>query len=330
MGQEAFMQFLRRQLLKAGACAAAFPALLRTASAQAYPTRPVRIVVGFGPGGAPDIVARLLAQWLSDRIGQQFFVEIRSGAGGNLATESVVKSPADGYTLLLGGLPNAVNATLYDKLNFDFIRDIAPVAGVASTVNALVLNPSVPVKSVSELIAYAKANPGKLNMGSAGIGSPPHMAGELFKKMAGIDLVHVPYRGMGAALSDLLGGQVEVLFLSLLTSIEYIRAGKLNALAVTSAKRSDVIPELPALSEFVPGYEAITWWGIGAPRNTPGEIVDRLNSEINAVLIDARMQRRLDEAGVVILGGSPADFEKLIAEETAKWRDLIRVAHITL
>ena len=324
------MQFLRRELLRAGACVAAFPALLRTASAQAYPTRPVRIVVGFGPGGAPDIVARLLAQWLSDRIGQQFFVEIRSGAGGNLATEAVVKSPADGYTLLLGGLPNAVNATLYDKLHFDFIRDIAPVAGVASTVNALVVNPSVPAKSVPELIAYAKANPGKLNMGSAGIGSPPHMAGELFKKMTGIDLVHVPYRGMGTALSDLLAGQVEVLFLSLLTSIEYIRAGKLNALAVTSAKRSDVIPELPAVSEFVPGYEAITWWGIGAPRNTPREIVNRLSSEINAVLIDAIKKKRLEEVGVVVLGGSPADFEKLIAEETAKWRDLIRVAHITL
>jgi len=322
------MKLTRRKFLDLAAAAAGLPTFARAASAQAYPARPVRIIVGFGPGGAPDIVSRLLGQWLSERLGQQFLVEVRSGAGSNIATEAVVKSPPDGYTLLMGGLPNAINATLYDKLNFNFIRDIAPVVGVVSTVNLLMVNPSVAANTVPELIAYAKANPGKLNMASAGSGSAPHLAGELFKMMAGIDMIHVPYRGAGLALTDLIGGQVQVLILSMLASIEHVRAGKLRALAVTSATRSGVLPDVPAVAEFLPGYEATTWWGIGVPRYVPTDIVDRLNKEINAALIDPNMKRRLEEEGAAVLGGSPADFEKLIAEETEKWGKVIRDAHI--
>jgi tripartite-type tricarboxylate transporter receptor subunit TctC len=288
----------------------------------------VRIIVGFGPGGAPNIVARLLGQWLSERLGHSFLVEIRSGAGGNIATEAVVKAPPDGYMLLLAGLPNAINATLYEKLNFDFIRDIAPVAGVVSTVNLLLVNPSAPAKTVPELVAYAKANPGKLNMASAGIGSPPHLAGELFQMMADVHMVHVPYRGAGQALTDLIGGQVQVLFLSMLASIEHVRAGKLRALAVTTATRSDVLPDLPTVGEFVAGYDASTWWGIGVPRNTPAEIVDQLNSEINSALADPKMRMRLADQGATVLPGSPADFAKLIADETEKWGKVIRAANI--
>jgi tripartite-type tricarboxylate transporter receptor subunit TctC len=288
----------------------------------------VRIIVGFGPGGAPDIVSRLLGQWLSERLGQQFLVEVRSGAGSNIATEAVVKSPPDGYTLLMGGLPNAINATLYDKLNFNFIRDIAPVVGVVNTVNLLLVNPSVEANTVPELIAYAKANPGKLNMASAGSGSAPHLAGELFKMMAGIDMIHVPYRGAGLALTDLIGGQVQVLVLSMLASIEHVRSGKLRALAVTSTARSGVLPDVPTVAEFLAGYEATTWWGIGVPRHTPAEIVDRLNKEINVALADASMKKRLEDEGATVLGGSPGDFERLIAEETEKWGKVIREAHI--
>jgi tripartite-type tricarboxylate transporter receptor subunit TctC len=321
------MEFPRRSLLLgAGACALAVAS--RPGGAQAYPARSVRIIVGFGPGGAPDIVARLLAQWLSDRLGQPFVVEIRSGAGGNIATDAVAKSPADGYTLLLAGLPNAINATLYDKLNFNFIRDIAPIAGAISTINLMLVNPAVPAKTVAELIAHAKANPGKLNMASAGNGSPPHLVGELFKMMAGIDMVHVPYRGAGAALSDLIGGQVQVLFLSMLASIEYVRAGQLRALAVTTATRSPVLPDVPAVAEILAGYEATTWWGVAAPRNTPGAIIDRLNTEINAALADPKMARRFADEGAIVLAGSPTDFGKLIAAETEKWATVIRASNI--
>jgi tripartite-type tricarboxylate transporter receptor subunit TctC len=322
------MKLTRRKFLDLAAAAAALPISARTASAQVYPARPVRIIVGFGPGGAPDIVSRLLGQWLSERLGQQFLVEVRSGAGSNIATEAVVKSPPDGYTLLMGGLPNAINATLYDKLNFNFIRDIAPVVGVVSTVNLLLVNPAVEANTVPELIAYAKANPGKLNMASAGSGSAPHLAGELFKMMAGIDMIHVPYRGAGLALTDLIGGQVQVLVLSMLASIEHVRTGKLRSLAVTSATRSGVLPDVPTVAEFLAGYEATTWWGIGVPRYVSTEIVDRLNKEINAVLADANMKRRLEDEGATVLGGSPADFERLIAEETEKWGKVIRDAHI--
>jgi tripartite-type tricarboxylate transporter receptor subunit TctC len=322
------MKLSRRKFLYLAAGAAALPVSARTASAQAYPARPVRIIVGFGPGGAPDIVSRLLGQWLSERLGQQFLVEVRSGAGSNIATEAVVKSPPDGYTLLMGGLPNAINATLYDKLNFNFIRDIAPVVGVVNTVNLLLVNPSVEANTVPELIAYAKANPGKLNMASAGSGSAPHLAGELFKMMAGIDMIHVPYRGAGLALTDLIGGQVQVLVLSMLASIEHVRSGKLRALAVTSTARSGVLPDVPTVAEFLAGYEATTWWGIGVPRHTPVEIVDRLNKEINVALADASMKKRLEDEGATVLGGSSGDFERLIAEETEKWGKVIREAHI--
>jgi tripartite-type tricarboxylate transporter receptor subunit TctC len=322
------MKLSRRKFLYLAAGAATLPVSARTASAQAYPARPVRIIVGFGPGGAPDIVSRLLGQWLSERLGQQFLVEVRSGAGSNIATEAVVKSPPDGYTLLMGGLPNAINATLYDKLNFNFIRDIAPVVGVVNTVNLLLVNPSVEANTVPELIAYAKANPGKLNMASAGSGSAPHLAGELFKMMAGIDMIHVPYRGAGLALTDLIGGQVQVLVLSMLASIEHVRSGKLRALAVTSTARSGVLPDVPTVAEFLAGYEATTWWGIGVPRHTPAEIVDRLNKEINVALADASMKKRLEDEGATVLGGSSGDFERLIAEETEKWGKVIREAHI--
>jgi len=304
------------------------PLAPRFAVAQAYPARPVKIIVGFGPGGAPDIAARLMAQWLTERLGQPFVVEIRGGAGGNIATEAVAKAPGDGYTILLAGMPNAINATLYARLNFNFIHDVAPVTGVISTVNLLLVNPSTPAQSVPELIAYAKANPGKLNMASAGIGSPPHLTGELFKMMAAVDMVHVPYRGAGAALTDLLAGQVQVLFLSMLASIEHVRAGKLRALAVTTAMRSEHLPDIPAVAEFVPGYEATTWWGIGAPHETPADIVQMLNREINAALVDPKMKARLADEGATVLPGSPVDFAKLIADETEKWGKVVRAANI--
>jgi tripartite-type tricarboxylate transporter receptor subunit TctC len=322
------MKLPRRNFLHVAAGAAALPIMSRIARAQAYPTRPVRIIVGFAPGGATDIMARLVGQWLSERLGQQFVIDNRPGAGGNIAAEAVVRAPADGYTLLQCGVPNAINATLYDRLNFNFIRDIAPVAGIIRDTYVVVVNPSVPAKTVPEFIAYAKANPGRISFGSAGIGSPNHVAGDLFKIMAGVSLLHVPYRGIAPALNDLLGGQVQVAFASMPSSIEFVRAGKLRALAVTTATRSEVLPDVPTVGEFVPGYEASAWYGLGAPKATPAEIVDKLNKEINAALADPKMKARLADLGGTPLLGSPADFGKLIAEQTEKWGKVIRAANI--
>jgi tripartite-type tricarboxylate transporter receptor subunit TctC len=292
--------------------------------AQAYPTRPVRIVVGFPPGGVLDLFARLIAQWLSERLGQPFIVENRAGAGGNLAAEAVVKAPPDGYTLLQIGAHNAWNVALYDNLSFNFIRDIAPVASIYRGPGVLVVHPSFPAKSVPELIAHVKANPGKINLASGGVGSAQHVYGELFKMMTGVDMLHVPYRGGGPALNDLLAGQVPVMFDTLATSIEHIRAGKLRALAVTSATRSEVLPDIPTVSDFVPGYEGTGWQGIGAPRNTPAEIIDKLNKEINAGLADPRMKARIADFGYTVFASSPADFSTFIAAYTEKWAKVIK------
>jgi tripartite-type tricarboxylate transporter receptor subunit TctC len=322
------MKLPRRRFLRLVASGAALPAISRVARAQAYPTRPVHLIVGFAPGGAPDIYARLLGQWLSERLNQQFVVENRPGAGGNLATEDVVKAPADGYTLLLVSFSNAVNATLYKNLNYNFIRDIALIANISREPLGMEVNPSFPAKTVPEFITYAKANPGKLTMASAGIGTSPHMAGELFKFMAGIDMVHAPYRGSPPALTDLLAGQVQVMFAPLPSSIEYVRAGKLRGLAVTTAKRSDALPEIPTVGEFLPGYETSAFYGIGAPKNTPVEIVDRLNKEVNAGLIDPMLKARLAGLGSVPVPTTPAEFAKFIADETEKWRKVIRTANI--
>jgi tripartite-type tricarboxylate transporter receptor subunit TctC len=322
------MKLPRRNFLHLAAGAAALPAVSRIARAETYPSRPVRIIVPFAPGGPADILARLIGQWLSERLGQPFVIENRTGAGGNIGTEAVVKSPPDGYTLLLAGPPNTINATLYDKLNFNFMRDIAPVATISRDALVMAVHPSVPAKTVPEFIAYAKANPGKINMASGGNGSTPHVSGELFKMMAGIDMAHVPYRGAGPALVDLLGGQVQVYFSQMIVSIEYVRAGKLRALAVTSAMRSDALPEIPTVGEFVPGYEASAWQGIGAPKNTPPEIVDELNKEINTALAHPKIKARLADLGGTVLSGSPSDFGKLIAEDTEKWAKVIRAANI--
>jgi tripartite-type tricarboxylate transporter receptor subunit TctC len=322
------MKLPRRNFLHLAAGAAALPALPRIARAQAYPTRPVRIIVGFPAGGGVDIVARLMGQWLSERLGQPFVIDNRPGAATNIATEAVVRAAADGYTLLLVHSSNAMNATLYEKLNFNFIRDIAPVASIMVVPNVMLVHPSVPAKTVPEFIAYAKANPGKINLASGGIGGPSHVAGELFKMMAGIDLVHVPYRGGGPALTDLLGGQVQVYFATTVASIEYIRAGRLRALAVASATRSETLPDIPTVGEFVPGYEAPTWYGLGTPKNTPAEIVAKLNKEINAALADPNMKTRLADLGGDVLALSPADFGKLIADDTEKWGKVIRAANI--
>jgi tripartite-type tricarboxylate transporter receptor subunit TctC len=321
------MKLPRRIFLHLAAGAAALPAVSRIARAQAYPSRPVRIVVGFPAGdSASDIVARLIGQWLSERLGQQFVVENRPGAATNIATEAVVRAAADGYTLLLSSVNNAINATLYDKLNFNFIRGIAPVASIIRAPYVMAVNPTVPAKTVPEFIAYAKANPRKLNMASPGTGTGPHIAGELFKMMTGIDMLHVPYRGGGPALTDLLGGQVQV-YLSV-SSIEYIRAGRLRALAVTAETRWEGLPDIPTVAEFVPGYEASGWFGIGAPKNTPSEIIDKLNKEINAGLADPKIKARLVDLGGTVLSGSPPDFGKLIADETEKWGKVIRDANI--
>jgi tripartite-type tricarboxylate transporter receptor subunit TctC len=284
----------------------------------------VRIVVGYPAGGSPDIVARLIGQRLQERLGQPFVIENRPGANANIGTEVVVRAPSDGYTLLVATTANVVNTALYDKLNFNFIRDIAPVGGIMSVPLVMVVHPSVPAKTVPEFIAYAKGNPGKVNMASAGIGNLGHVAGELFKFMAGVDMVHVPYRGNAPALTDLLGGQVQVYFVTTPASIEYIRAGKLRPLAVTTSVRSDALPDIPTVSEFVPGYEASAWYGVGAPKNTPPEIIDRLNKEINAGLADSKMKVRLAELGGTVLPGSPADFGRLIAEETEKWAKVVK------
>jgi tripartite-type tricarboxylate transporter receptor subunit TctC len=320
------MKLPRRKFLHLAAGAAVLPAVSHIARAQAWPTRPVRIMVGLAPGGSTDILARLIGQWLSERLGQPFVIENRPGGGSNIATEVVVQATADGYTLLMVGPSSAVNATLYDKLNFVFLRDIAPVASFFRGPTLLVVNPSVPAKSVPELIAYAKANPGKLNFASAGIGSGPHMSGELFKMMAGVDMVPVHYRGSGPAFTDLLGGQVQVYFPGTASSIAYIRAGKLRALAVTAATRSDALPDIPTVGEFVPGYETSTWFGLGAPKATPAEIVDKLNKEVNAALDDPKMKARIADLGGSPFPGSPAAFGKHLADETEKWGKVIRFA----
>ena len=309
--------------------AAALPGVARVAFAQAYPARPVRIVVGFPAGGGVDIVARLMGQWLSERLGQPFVIETRPGANSNIGTEAVVRATADGYTLLLVHASNAINTTLYEKLNFNFIRDIAPVAGVFRGPYVMVVNPSVPTKTVPELIAYAKANPRKLNMASPGTGTGPHIAGELFKMMAGVDMVHVPYRGAGPSLTNLIGGQVQVTFESTPASIGYIRAGTLRALAVTTTKRSEALPDIPTVAEFVPGYEASTWYGVCTPKATPAEIVEKLNKEINAGLADPKLRTRLADLGGTMLPGSPSEVEKMIADETEKWAKVVKFAGIT-
>jgi tripartite-type tricarboxylate transporter receptor subunit TctC len=302
----------------------------RVALAQAYPSRPVRWIVGFAPGGGNDIVARLMGQWLTERLGQPFVIDNRPGGGTNIAAEAVFNAPPDGYTLLLAGLPNASNATLYSNLKFNFIRDVAPIAGIARIANVMTVNPSLPAKTVAEFIAYAKANPGKVNMGSAGAASATHLAGELFKMLAGVDLVHVPYRGNGPALTALLGGQIDVLFASVPSAIEFVKTGKLRGLAVTNAARSDAVPGIPTLGESVPGYEMTAWFGAVAPKGTPAEIVDKLNKEINAGLADPRMKARFAELSGIEIGGSPADFGKLIVEETEKWAKVVRAANIKI
>ncbi len=322
------MKLPRRTFLRLAAGASALPALSGNAWTQTYPSRPVRVIVPFAPAGDTDLVARLMGQWLSERLGQPFIIENRPGAGTNIGTEAVVRAPADGYTLLLASPPSAINATLYDKLNFVFLRDIAPVAGVIRAPFVLEVNPSVPAKTVPEFIAYAKANPGKISMASAGIGSGPHVAGELFKIMAAVNTVHVPYRGQGPALTDLLAGQVQFYFAGIPSSIQYVRSAKLRALAVTTATRSEALPEISRLSEFLPGYEASFWGGFCAPKSTPTGVIETLNSAINAALSDPRMQARLADLGATPFGGSPADFGKHIAEETEKWGKVIRAANI--
>src|SRR5712672_2290265 len=322
------MKLLRRQFLKLAGVIVAAPAFPRLASALDYPSRPVRIIAGFAAGGGVDITARLIGQWLTDRLGQSFVIENRPGAGGNIGTEAVVNAAPDGYTLLLATVPNAVNATLYEKLSFNFVRDIAPVAGIIRVPQIILLQPSVPAKTVPDFIAYAKANPGKVNMASAGSGSAPHMAGELFNVMVGTSMVHVAYRGQGQALADLLGGQVQVMFATTPGTIDYIKTGKLRALAVTTTSRAQVLPDLPTVGDFVPGYEASQWYGIGAPKNTPAEIVDKLNKEINAAIADPAMKARFAAIGGEPLPGSPAEFGKLISEETEKWGRVVRAAGI--
>ena len=322
------MRFPRRTFLHLAAGAAALPAVPRIARAQAYPSRPVRIIVGFAPGGATDIQARLMGQWLSDRLGQQFIVENRSGASGNIGTEAAAKAPADGYTLLQIVTPNAINAALYTHLNFDFIRDIAPVICSARLAYVVVVHPSVPATTIPEFITYAKANPGKINYGSAGSGTPQNIACELFKMMAGVNLVHVPYRGGAPATTDLIGGHLQVIFSPVSESIQYVKAGQLRALAVTTATRLDVLPDIPTLAEFVPGYEASGFAGIGAPRNTPTEIIDMLNKEVNAGLADSNIKNRIVELGGTVLGGSPAEFGTILSEAIEKWARVIKFAGI--
>jgi tripartite-type tricarboxylate transporter receptor subunit TctC len=312
------MKLPRRSFLQLAAGAAAMPAISRIGWTQSYPARPVRIIVGFAAGGSADIVARLMGQWLSERLGQSFIIENRPGAGGNVSTEAVVRAAADGYTLLLVGPFAAINATLYEKLNFNFLRDIAPVASISREPQVMVLSPSVQANTVAEFIAYAKANPGKVSMASGGNGTPNHIAGELFKVMTGVNMIHVPYRGAAPALTDLIGGQVQVMFVTMASAIEHIRAGKLRPLAVTTATRSEALPGVPTVGDFVPGYEASSWYGLGAPKNTPAVIITKLNSEINAGLTNAKIKARLADFGNTALAGSPTDFGKLIADETEK------------
>jgi tripartite-type tricarboxylate transporter receptor subunit TctC len=318
------MTFHRRHFLRLAGATLALPAVSRGALAQAYPARPVRVVIGYPPGGSADITARLMTQWLSERLGQSFIVESRPGGGTNIATEAVINAPTDGYTLLLVAPANAINATLYEKLNHNFLRDIMPVAGLIRFPNVVVVNPEVPVKTIPELIAYAKANPGKLNMASSGNGSTIHMSGELFKMMTGVNMIHVPYRGGALALTDMIGGQVQVMFDNIPTAMEFVRSGKLRGLAVTGAGRSETLPDLPTVADFLPGYEATSWYGLGAPKGTPTEIVEKLNREVNAILAEPKTKARFLELGATMLPGSAADFGKLVAEETEKWGKVVK------
>ncbi len=318
------MKLERREFLKFAGLAVATPAISRAARAEAYPTKPVRFIHGYAPGGSADITARLIGQWLSDQLGQPFIVESRPGAGSNIGTEAVVHAAPDGYTILLVAPANAINATLYERLPYDFMQDIAPVAGLIRFPNVMEVNPSVPVKTVPEFIAYAKANPGRINMASSGNGSTIHMSGELFKMMTGITMVHVPYRGAAPALADMIGGQVQVMFDNVPSSLEHVRSGKLRALAVTTAKRADVLPDLPTVGDFVPGYESSAWYGVGAPRNTPRDIIERLNREINAGLADSKLKARFADLSAAVIPGSPEEFGKLIADETEKWGKVVK------
>jgi len=320
------MKLPRRNFLHLAAGAAALPVMSQIAWSQAYPARPVRIIVPFAPGGANDITARLIGQLLTERLGQQFLIENRTGGGGNIGIEAVVRSPADGYMLLVVGTTAAINATLFEKLNYNFIRDVAPVASIIRVPHVMQVNPSLPVATVPEFIAYAKANPGKISMGSGGNGSPAHVTGELFKMMTGVNLTHVPYRGAGPAITDLLGGQIQVTFTDMAASIEYIRAGKLRALAVTTATRSEALPDIPTVSDFVTGFEASQWVGLCAPKNTPPEIIGKLNTEINTGLADPRLKTRFADLGGTVLPGSPADFGKLIADDTEKWGKVVKLS----
>jgi len=320
------MKLPRRKFLRLAAGAAALPAVPRLVKAHAYPSRPVRWIVPFTPGGPTDTVVRPMAQWLSERLGQPFVVDNRPGAGTNVGTEAVVRAPADGHTLLAMAPSSAINATLYDKLNFIVVRDIAPVATITRQAQVMVVNPSFPARTVPKFIAYAKANPGEINMASAGTGTAQHLAGELFKMMTGINMVHVPYRGGAPATTDLIAGQVQVMFTSPLGLLDYVRAGKLRALAVTTATRLEALPDVPPIGDFVPGFETTAWFGVGAPMNTPTEIVDKLNREINAALADPRMKARISDMGAAPFGGSPADFGKLIADETEKWAKVVKFA----
>ena len=318
------MTLSRRRFLHLAAGAAALPAVSRIARAQSYPLRPVRIIVGFAAGGTTDVLARMIGQWLSERLGQPFLIENRPGAGTNIATEAVVKSAPDGYTLLMVSPPNTINATLYEKLNFNFLRDVAAVAAIARVPNVMEVNPSVPASTVAEFIAYAKANPGKLSFASAGVGSSQHLSGEMFKMMAGVDMVHVPYRGGAPALTDLIGGQVQLMFDNVSSSIEHIRAGKLRPLAVSTATRSDALPDIPTVGDVLPGFEASAVNGVGVPRETPSDVIALLNRHINAALADPAIKARLANLGSTVLPGSPADYGRLLANETEKWAKVVK------
>ena len=318
------MTFHRRKFLSLAGAAVALPAVSRLARAQGYPTRQIRLIIGYPPGGSADITARLMSQWLGERLGQPVIVESRPGGGTNIATEAVINAPPDGYTLLLVAPANAINATLYEKLNHNFLRDIEPVAGLIRFPNVVVVNPSVPVKTIPELIEYAKANPGKLNMASSGNGSTIHMSGELFKMMTGVNMIHVPYRGGALALTDMVGGQVQVMFDNIPTAMEFVRSGKLRGLAVTGAARSETLPDLPLVADFLPGYEATSWYGLGAPKGTPTDIIQKLNAEVQAILADSKTKARFAELGAIMLPGTAAEFGKLIADETEKWGKVVK------
>jgi tripartite-type tricarboxylate transporter receptor subunit TctC len=322
------MKLPRRQFLHLAAGAAALPTLPRIARAETYPSKPVRFIIGYTPGGSADITARLMGQWLTERLGQPFIVESRAGAGSNIGTEAVIRSPPDGYTILLAAPANAINASLYAKLNYNFLRDVSPVAGIIRFPNVMEVNPSVPAKTVPEFITYAKANPGKINFASSGSGSTIHMSAELFKMMTGIDMVHVPYRGSALAMTDLLGGQVQVMFDNVPSSLEQIRSGKLRPLAVTTSMRSEALPDVPTVADFVPGYESSAWYGVAVPKGTPPEIIDTLNREINTGLADPKLRARFTELSAAVLPGSPADFGKLLVDETEKWAKVVKFAGI--